>query len=67
MIHNIKESGYTVSELAEQLRRAVGAGMGDRRVYVGPRIEVDYDYKKPWPNHIAISVIGVEGTEDEET
>lgn len=60
MLHHINEGGYTVDELAEQLTKAQEAGMGKRRVYVGPTSE-------PLALPSAIPIVGIEGTTDKDS
>ena len=61
MFSAIKEDGYTVQELLEFLTKFVEAGMGNRKVMVGP-VDGD-DGTKP----VAIPIIGLEANTDSES
>lgn len=54
ILHDLKEEGYTVKELADHLQAAVAAGEGNRRVLVGPT--GGEDGNEP----IALSIVGIE-------
>ena len=62
MLHDTKESGYTVQELADKLQEAIKAGMGERIVYIGP---TNIEKLKAGP--IAVPVVGIEGNTDEDS